>query len=111
MLFAAAEALAGCLSSSQHKRGMVFPEIHTIREVSAVVAAAVITEAVETGLATLAHEVDMDDCEGFVRSKMYEPQYGIIAATENEALAKSPKYGMGIHDIDQPVPVIETRLR
>ena len=36
--------------------------------------------------------MDTSDTQAYVRSRMYEPQYGILAATENEALAKSPKW-------------------
>jgi len=102
MLFAAANALADSLTPRMHKKGMVFPPIDTIREVSASVAAAVIREAVETGKST--QEVDMDDTLEFVRSRMYDPQYVQMAASRNEFLAKSPKYGSGMLEVEPPPP-------
>lgn len=100
MLFAAANALADSLTPRMQQRGMVFPDINDIREVSASVAAAVIREAVETGKSTL--EVDMGDTVEFVRSRMYDPQYVQMAATRNENLAKSPKYGSGMLEVEPP---------
>lgn len=107
MLFAAAEALAGCLPPSASKRGQVFPAINNIRDVSATVAAAVIRDAVKNGIATT--EIDLENVEENVRSKMYDPTYSQVAATRSEHLARSPKFGIGIHDADQPPPVLEFR--
>ena len=48
--------------------------------------------------------MDTSDTQAYVRSRMYEPQYGILAATENEALAKSPKWAPPLPKPPAPLP-------
>ncbi|KAJ2778096.1 hypothetical protein H4R18_004816 [Coemansia javaensis] len=58
MVFAVAKALAGSLSEQERARGELYPRIERIREVSAGLAAAFITQAVREGLARDAKWID-----------------------------------------------------
>ncbi|BFZ62635.1 hypothetical protein YB2330_003736 [Saitoella coloradoensis] len=50
MIYASAESLASSLSEYEQSRGLVYPELSRIREISAIVAAGVIRKAVEEGV-------------------------------------------------------------
>lgn len=75
MLYVAAEALANFVSAEDHKQGKVFPPLNQIRNVSKSVAIAVIKQAMEEGQASQLHGVDVNDLDGFVQKKMYDPVY------------------------------------
>eukprot|EP00977_Amphora_coffeiformis_P005000 scaffold1060_cov196-Amphora_coffeaeformis.AAC.32 len=75
MLYVAAEALATFLSEEDLQRGVVFPSLKSIRDVSHRIAVAVIEEAIRDGLATKLNKKDMDDLNAFVTRKMYYPDY------------------------------------
>mmetsp|Transcript_32051 Transcript_32051/g.74877 ORF Transcript_32051/g.74877 Transcript_32051/m.74877 type:complete len:524 (-) Transcript_32051:326-1897(-) len=75
MLYVAAVALAKFVSEHDLERGMVFPSLRSIRDVSHAVAVAVVEEAVREGLATKLTAKDKADLNSFVARKMYYPEY------------------------------------
>jgi len=75
MLYVAAEALANYVTENELAQGKVFPNINSIRDVSKTIAIAVIEEAIRTGQASKLSTADMDDLDGFVTKKMYDPVY------------------------------------
>ncbi|MBN2055803.1 NAD-dependent malic enzyme [bacterium] len=76
MFFEAAKALAGEVKESDLEMGCIFPPLTKIREVSAVIAAAVARVAYERGLATVP---EPDDLLEFMRAEQYEPRYETYA--------------------------------
>jgi malic enzyme len=82
MFYAAAEALARCVDIDNEK-GLVFPPVKDIREVTAKVASAVINLAIEEKIATNAEAIarNGEPGEEFVRSRMYEPKYAPLVYT------------------------------
>lgn len=73
--YVASKALAGCVSEEELALGEVYPEIEKIREVSVVIAAAVIRQVIAEGQASKRHKIDMRNLEGYVQSKMWVPEY------------------------------------
>jgi malate dehydrogenase (oxaloacetate-decarboxylating)(NADP+) len=76
MFFAAARTLADRVSDGDLKRGLVYPSLSRIREVSMFIAAAVAEVAYDNGL------TDEDRPDNIVRhitSHMYEPRYRSFA--------------------------------
>ncbi|MEE8112015.1 MAG: NAD-dependent malic enzyme [Acidobacteriota bacterium] len=72
MFFEAARALAGEVSQADLDRGCIYPPLTRIRDVSAVIAAAVVEVAHKRGLAS---RPKPDDLLAWVKSQMYEPTY------------------------------------
>ena len=72
MFFEAARALAGEVSQEDLDRGCIYPSLTRIRDVSAVIAAAVVDVAHKRGLASRPRP---DDLLGWVKSQMYQPTY------------------------------------
>jgi malate dehydrogenase (oxaloacetate-decarboxylating)(NADP+) len=72
MLLAAAEACAAQLQDSDAQRGRLLPELSTIRDVSAHIAAAVVRVAMSEGIA---RALVPPDVESWVRQGMYQPTY------------------------------------
>ena len=72
MFLAAAKALAHEVSADDLEKGMVYPPLTRIREVSAVIAATVAEVAYQRDLATKPRP---DDLLAFIKSLMYEPRY------------------------------------
>jgi malate dehydrogenase (oxaloacetate-decarboxylating)(NADP+) len=72
MFHAAAKALALEVSQEDLAKGLVYPPIEKVRDVSAVIATAVCRIAYERGLATVPAPVDL---VAAVRASMYEPVY------------------------------------
>jgi malate dehydrogenase (oxaloacetate-decarboxylating)(NADP+) len=72
MLLAAAEACAECLQEADAQKGRLLPQLASIRDVSAHIAATVVRVAMAEGLAR-AHVPP--DVETWVRQGMYEPSY------------------------------------
>lgn len=73
MFLAAAEALAGQVTDEDRAKGLIYPPLWKIRNVSAHVAKAVASKAYEAGLATLSPKPH--DLLAFARSRMYNPHY------------------------------------
>lgn len=72
MFMAAAKALASTVTPEELAQGRIYPTLTRIREVSAVLAAAVGEVAFAQDLATVAKP---DDMVAFMRSHMFEPDY------------------------------------
>ena len=72
MFFEAAKALATEVSQRDLDQGCIYPPLSRIRDVSAVIAAAVVEVAHKRGLASRPRP---DDLLADVKSHMYEPTY------------------------------------
>lgn len=72
MFMAAAKALASTVTPEELAQGRIYPTLTRIRDVSALLAAAVSEVAFAQGLATIAKP---DDMVAFMRSHMFEPDY------------------------------------
>jgi malate dehydrogenase (oxaloacetate-decarboxylating)(NADP+) len=72
MFFAAAKALARQVSESDLERGLIYPPLTAIREVSAAIATAVVEVAYKRGLAT---QPKPDDIQAAIEAQMYVPRY------------------------------------
>jgi malate dehydrogenase (oxaloacetate-decarboxylating)(NADP+) len=72
MFFAAAQALAQQASESDLERGLIYPPLTAIREVSAAIAAAVAEVAYQRGLATRPKPADL---LSHIEAQMYVPDY------------------------------------
>ena len=72
MFFAAAQALAQQVSESDLERGLIYPPLTAIREVSAAIAAAVAQTAYRRGLATRPKPSDL---LADLKARMYVPRY------------------------------------
>ena len=72
MFFASARALAEQVSEDDLERGLIYPPLTEIREVSAAIAAAVAEVAYERGLAT---QPKPEDLLAHIKAEMYVPQY------------------------------------
>jgi len=71
MLYASAQALAKSVKNEDLEAGSCYPMIDRLREVTVVVAAEVMKQAVADGLS----DFKCDDFEGFVRENMWKPEY------------------------------------
>ena len=72
MFFAAARALAQQVEEEDLERGLIYPPLNEIREVSAAIATAVAKVAYECGLAT---QPKPDDLGAHIKAQMYVPDY------------------------------------
>ncbi len=72
MFLAAAETLAGKVSSDDYESGRLYPPLNTIRQISLNIAIAVAELAFEKGLARVQQPENM---AAFIQSQMFEPQY------------------------------------
>ena len=72
MFFEAAKALAGLVTEEELKHGCIYPPLTKIREVSAVIAAAVVEVAYKRNLATVARPGNLLE---HVKAQMYWPDY------------------------------------
>ena len=72
MFLVAAHALAAQVTAEERARGMIYPKLGRIREVSVQLAAAVAEVAWEQGLATRGRPGDVVE---YVREQVYEPVY------------------------------------
>ena len=72
MFIEAGQAVADQVSQEQLKLGMLFPPQSNILETEIKTAARVARLVFESGLAGVAHP---DDCEAFIRSHVYKPEY------------------------------------
>lgn len=74
MVTAAANALADYTAENHLASGLIYPPVVELREVSARVAARVITQAIADGVARAPHD-DFKDPLGYVRSKLWQAKY------------------------------------
>lgn len=72
MFMAAAHTLANCVTGADLEQGSLYPALPRIREVSALIGAAVAGVAYQNGLAS---GPAPNDLLGFVEQKMYDPRY------------------------------------
>ena len=72
MIGATATALAEEVTSEELKKGMVYPEIGRLRQVSRVVAAAVMRAAAAEGIGD---SIDDAEIEGRIEAACWEPRY------------------------------------
>lgn len=75
MLYVAAETLAKFVPEEDVAKGILFPPLSRIREVSHSIAVAVAHEAIRDGLATRKTAIESKDLESFIAKKMYYPEY------------------------------------
>jgi malic enzyme len=79
MFHEASKALAKSVSTTRLEQGYIYPDVSDIRDVSATVAAAVVLEAIESGLAdrTLREEFYERniDLKEYVTERMWQPKY------------------------------------
>ncbi|KAJ0810147.1 NAD-dependent malic enzyme 62 kDa isoform [Helianthus annuus] len=83
MLQAAAECLAGYMTEEEVLKGIIYPSISSIRDITKQVAAAVISEAIEEDLAEGYREMDArelrklnkDEIISYVENNMWSPEY------------------------------------
>lgn len=75
MLYIAAETLAKFVPEDDVVKGILFPPLGRIREVSHHIAVAVAKEAIRSGHATRKAALESNDLDAFVASKMYYPEY------------------------------------
>lgn len=84
MFLAAARRIAALLPDEDVKKGLLFPKVNRLRDVSAEVAAAVGQVAIEQGLARKELPVEAtrshDALVTYMRAQMWEPMYGHIVA-------------------------------
>jgi malate dehydrogenase (oxaloacetate-decarboxylating)(NADP+) len=80
-LYAAALALANCLTQEERSRGQIFPSVSRIREVSEAVAFAVLKSSISQDIATnIPPKVTSDeDLLMFLKKKTYNPFYAPLA--------------------------------
>jgi malate dehydrogenase (oxaloacetate-decarboxylating)(NADP+) len=72
MFLVAARALAQLVAEADLEKGRLLPPLSSIREVSAVIAAAVAGVAYKRGFAT---KPEPEDLLEYIRSLMYKPEY------------------------------------
>ncbi|NUM62912.1 MAG: NAD-dependent malic enzyme, partial [Ignavibacteriaceae bacterium] len=72
MLLVASEAVADQIKNEDFEKGLIYPPIKNIREVSKNVAIKVAEEIFRSGLARVKKPKNL---EKFIKSKMYEPLY------------------------------------
>lgn len=75
MLYIAAETLAKFVPKKDVERGVLFPPLSQIRDVSHAIAVAVAKEALRDGLATKSSARTAKDLDALVARKMYYPDY------------------------------------
>ena len=75
MFLVAAAALSDTVGKAELEKGMLYPPLSTIREVSRVIAVAVAKEAFRTGLSPAE---EPDHLERDVEAMMYSPDYNTI---------------------------------
>jgi malate dehydrogenase (oxaloacetate-decarboxylating)(NADP+) len=80
MFVTAAEAVAQQVTEENFAKGLIYPLIDDILEVSYNVAVQVVEKIFESGLATVERP---EDIRTFVKSKMYEPKYQTLLTEPN----------------------------
>ncbi len=75
MFLAAARSLADQVSEADRAKGLIYPPLNEIRDVSAAIAARVVEVARSQGLARNSLPADSADLVAHMRSNIYEPRY------------------------------------
>lgn len=77
MLYVAAKALAETTSSEELAAGSVFPALSRVRDVSVIIATAVVEHCIKVGRAPRLKKrhIEVEGVANFVRRKMYDPVY------------------------------------
>jgi malate dehydrogenase (oxaloacetate-decarboxylating)(NADP+) len=85
MIYASGEALTKCLTAEEEARGLIYPDLTRIREVSIVVAREVIRAAQEAQVdrETAIRGLSDSDLEAWIRVRMYDP-HAEVASLERE---------------------------
>ncbi|GLT92871.1 hypothetical protein SLE2022_106830 [Rubroshorea leprosula] len=93
MLQAAAECLASYMTEEEVLKGIVYPPISKIRDITKVVAAAIVKEAIEEDLAEGYREVDarelkklsqsQEELLNYVQNNMWVPEYPTVVYKED----------------------------
>ncbi|XP_030515472.2 NAD-dependent malic enzyme 62 kDa isoform, mitochondrial [Rhodamnia argentea] len=91
MLQAAAECLAAYMTEEEVLRGVIYPSISSIRDITKEVATAVVKEAIEEDLAEGYREMDaqelkklnQEEIEEFVQNNMWSPDYPCLVFKEH----------------------------
>lgn len=74
LVLRASMALADALTTQERERGLVYPELSRIRQVSATIASAVVDQSVRDGLASEEmKKIHPDDYDAFVQARMWTP--------------------------------------
>lgn len=75
MILAASESLAGCVTEEEFSRGLLYPDVSRIRDVSLDIARDVIRTAQKEGIDGKKELRGFSDTEleGYIRSKIYNP--------------------------------------
>eukprot|EP00501_MAST-03F_sp_TOSAG23-6_P001832 GSMAST32.ASY1.ANO1.1910.1 assembled CDS len=81
MVYSCAVACAESVSEDELNKGMVFPDLDRIREVSLNVGTATVTAAAKEGLVTKMSSDDVLNCREILARKMYDPMY--VPITDN----------------------------
>jgi malate dehydrogenase (oxaloacetate-decarboxylating) len=74
MVLAAAYALVGYTADKHLDKGLIYPPVEELQEVSVRVATAVIRQAFADGVAT-SKKIDPDSAETYVRARFWRPKY------------------------------------
>ncbi|KAI7905320.1 uncharacterized protein BX663DRAFT_502438 [Cokeromyces recurvatus] len=80
LILRASKALADSLTDEERAKGLLYPELSRIRDISAVVASSVIEQAVKDKIATSddVNSLHPDEYLNFVKSRMWSPNYDDI---------------------------------
>jgi len=76
MILTASESLASCVTEEEFSRGLLYPDVSRIRDVSLVIARDVIRTAQTDGVDGRKELKSMsnEELEGFIKSKVYNPE-------------------------------------
>ena len=97
MLVAAVKALAAQSPALKDPDKGLLPDVVNVREISVHIAAAVIKQAIEDGLATEKGIPDNDnDLDEWIREQMWEPRYRPLVRIEKRNASKHAKGELGV---------------
>lgn len=76
MILTASESLASCVTEEEFSRGLLYPDVSRIRDVSLVIARDVIKTAQADGVDGRMdlRSMSNQELEGFIKSKIYNPE-------------------------------------
>lgn len=96
MIYASATSLSTSLTPSEISQGLLYPDLTRIRDVSVIVAMAVIRAAQEAGVAgePLIEDMTDEDLKSWVMSKMYDPNSETQRVEEEATTGKGKENGI-----------------